>query len=285
MDFPAHAALRWNGSNWTRPWYQKLPRTTRNLRYDIGLDRLWAFEQFCVLQTGSELFGMAPLGKKNSRNSQMVWPASGKTIDTLGSRDNLMLSFQRVARVLRPGFEVPPGIRLDEFDHHCAAVGPVRRDYLCLQQMGMLVVLETATGQELWRRYDLPEAPFVCGDDQEVVVISPGERTVKRYRVLDGKETGRSTWTFSTGDILQQQERSLLLASDKFSVAPSAFSQKIEPRTGADLKKTDSRTVGLQLFDLGRQAIQWKREWPAASIPFEIDQRLVECGFPMDGWN
>jgi len=280
MDFPAHAALRWNGSNWTRPWYQKLPRTTRNLRYDIGLDRLWAFEQFCVLQTGSELFGMAPLGKKNSRNSQMVWPASGKTIDTLGSRDNLMLSFQRVARVLRPGFEVPPGIRLDEFDHHCAAVGPVRRDYLCLQQMGMLVVLETATGQELWRRYDLPEAPFVCGDDQEVVVISPGERTVKRYRVLDGKETGRSTWTFSTGDILQQQERSLLLASDKFSVAPSAFSQKIEPRTGADLKKTDSRTVGLQLFDLGRQAIQWKREWPAASIPFEIDQRLVGMWLP-----
>lgn len=289
MDFPAHEAIRFNGSAWKRPWYQKLPRTDRNLRHEVGLDRAWTFGNFCVLQTGSELYGIRPLSRQNSPKSVLLWPPREDSVDTLGSRDNLMLSMRWMPKETRPGFESMSAVRMDEFGHHFAAVGPVRAAYLCLQQMGMLVTLETATGREFWRRYDLPQQALVCGNDTEIAVIAPLARTVTRYRVLDGAEIGQHAWTYSIAEVLQQQETLLLLQrnlpprkTSADSGIESASDPQADPPQAGQTKETSAPAVPvvLQQLDVSLQRVLWQREWPSGSLPFEIDRQLIGMFLP-----
>ena len=279
MDFPAHQAVRFNGSRWSRPWYQTFPRTDRNLRLSVGLDHAWGFEQFLVVQTGSEVFGISPLNQKNSRSSRQIWPPKSTSIDTLGTRDNLILSSTWTPAIQRPGIEGPPGRQIDEFGHYAAAVGPVRSGYLCLQQMGMLVTLETSTGKELWRRYDLPQEAFVCGDESQIAVIAPRLQRITRYRVLDGKEIGHQPWSEPMSSLVHQSGLKLLLIQgDRFgwgmmpdvsdTVPETSPAQEEEAAPQADVP------VELKLVDAGTNAVLWKREWPAKSLPFKIDSRL-----------
>lgn len=288
MDYPVHAALRFNGSRWSRPWYQKLPKTDRNLRIHPELDRAWGLEQFCLLQTGSEIFGMTPFNQKDLRNSRQIWPPKKTTIDTLGSRGNLMLSLGWFKVDQRPGFQAPLGRFLDEFGHHAAAVGPVRPGYFCIQQMGMLVALETCSGQELWRRYDLPQQAFVCGDDEQVAVISPLTKTVIRYSAIDGSELGRRDWPHALEDVINQSGLRLLLvhgdqksdnlffSGDETEAAEKEAAEK-EQGAGSSSERVPvvSTPVVLEQRDVESGEAHWKKEWPAGSLPFEIDNRLL----------
>jgi len=279
MDFPAHQAVRFNGSRWSRPWYQTFPRTDRNLRLSVGLDHAWGFEQFLVVQTGSEVFGISPLSQKNSRSSRLIWPPKSTSIDTLGTRDHLILTSTWTPAIQRPGLEGPPGRQVDEFGHDAAAVGPVRPGYLCLQQMGMLVALETSTGKELWRRYDLPQEAFVCGDESQIAVIAPHLQRVTRYRVLDGKEIGHQPWSDPMSSLVHQSGLKLLLIQgDRFGwgVVPglSDTVPETSPARKEEATPEASPPVKLKLVDAGTNAVLWKRNWPAESLPFKIDSRL-----------
>lgn len=282
VDFPAHEAIRFNGSTEKRPWYQRLPSTNRNIRHESGLDHAWTFGEFCVLQSGSEVFGISPHSRNKSRNSVLLWPPKNNLLDTLGSRENLMLSSNWVAKKPRPGFETAATARVDEFGHFCAAVGPVRPDYFCVQQMGMLVLLETSTGKELWRRYDLPAQAFICGNETEVIVIAPLGETVTRYRVLDGTQLSRDTWTRPLADLLQHQGTFLLLEQRPESQAEglsTAAGKPVVPGAESPEGENSAQPVGgpvtLQQLDVSRNKVVWQRKWTPGSIPFEVDQQMI----------
>ena len=277
MDFPGYLALRWNGAGWGRPWYQKLPPAPKNLRRQPELTLFWGFEDIGVLQCGSEVFGIAPLNTTGGRSSQILWPPKKEFINTIGQRDNLLMSFKPVIQKQRPGFETPEVQLFDEFLHPLTSVGPVRPGYFCILQQGMLVAMETATGREIWRRYDLPERPVVVGNDEMVGVIAPTSRVITLYRAVDGRFLRRDERKHPIQEILHVDGMMLTMAhGDPFITENQSESEDEESDSEPKSKESvPSEPVVLQRHDLANNSVMWKREWRAGTIPFEIDQRWM----------
>ncbi|SFI88175.1 outer membrane protein assembly factor BamB family protein [Planctomicrobium piriforme] len=280
IDYPGHQAVRFHGSSWSRPWYARLPKTLRNLRYDVQLDRAWGFEQLLVLQTGSELFGITPFNLKGDPRAFTLWPPEKQTIDTLGDRDNLMLTFLNDPQPQRPGFVTPLSRRIDEFHHCVAAVGPVRSGYLCLQQQGMLVALDTATGEELWRRYDLPARADVYGDDHQITVASPVERDVLICSAIDGRVLDRLTRQHHPASVLAAAGTRLILVegdrpSSTFQDDEQAEVDATDEDKEADGPPVKTEEVTLKCLDIAAGNTLWQRQWPALSIPFAVDNHWL----------
>lgn len=273
MEYPAHRAIRFNGSRWNRPWLCGLPVTSRNLRHEVDLDHGWGLEQLLVLQTGSEVYGLTPFEWNQDRGGVLVWPQEQRPIDTLGDRDNLMLSFLREFLPERPGFNRPPLNRLDEFQHQATAVGPVCAGYFCLQQFGMLVAFETATGRELWRRYDLPKRAQCYGDDQFLAVVSPEFSTISLINPIDGRLLGLVPRTFQLESIISADGTEVVLARGdqirfRFEGAPGAAAV-------AGRSSEADQPVELERINMISGESRWIRSWPAGSLPFEMDDRWL----------
>jgi outer membrane protein assembly factor BamB len=266
VDAPAHRAVRFNASGWSRPWLARLPPSMRSLRQDGDLVRGWGFEEVLLLQVGTELFGMTPLNLGGNRANVLLWPPDSATVDTLGDRDNLMLTFLQENLVERPGYPQQNNRRLDEFRHRAIAVGPVRSGYFCFQQRGMLVACETATGRELWRRYDLPPRAEVLGDDEYVAVIAPESSQWFLYRAGDGRFLAEHPWHQLQNDVLESEGLRILLARGderRFDHDPKPAREDASP--------AEEKHVSIECLDLTAGKILWHRDWPAGSIPFHID--------------
>lgn len=265
IEFPGHRGVRFFGKHWSRPWPAYLPRTERSLRIEGELVNAWAIGQLIVLQVGSEVYGFSPFTAEGHRGAKLLWPAKGESIDTLGDRSNHMLSFQTKAIPERIGFPKSPAQRMNEYGHYATAVGPVRAGYFCIQQKGMLVALETATGKEIWRRYDLPEQAECFGDEEHVVVIDRLEHRIQTLSALDGTEvTVRNSPT-----------------SNKAILSSSGVHCLLESGTGRQnatrLLKQDQPTEKLTLewVNLVNDEFVWKRTWNEPAIPFEIDSHWL----------
>ncbi len=271
LDWPGSSGVIFS-SDQKRNWDCHFPNTTSSLRHDHDLVHGWGFQNLLVMQVGSEVFGIAPFTENGVRSARRIWPAIGeKTINTLGNRSSLMLTFRQDHPIQRPGFVSANVDRVDEFRHFSADVGPVTSEYFCIQQKGMLVAYDTADGSELWRRYDLPERAYCFGNEHEVILISSENNHLQRLRVADGKEFSAVHCPVNLNEIVLSQGSQVITASGDVT----RFEAAIEtPKLAHDLQPP---VIPMQLTctDLATQFVVWERDWAAGAVPFEVDQEWM----------
>lgn len=290
-------------------WDSALPLNNRDLMRDHALRRGWAFGQFVVLQLGSELYCIASQkvqgsGKPTKTKEQFLWPRylsptqskePQRFVDTLGTEDNRMPpEYRPVSQFV--GFSRPATEMFDTYGRRRTWVGPVTAGITCFLQQGMLVCLETSTGQELWRRYDMPQGVRCFGDEQIIGVVHDGSRQVDLLSPLDG-QTLQTVRLEPEGELLHHWGRHLLIASGQpragmlltprpagVVAAPPKPQDPAEalrgvttaPQTPApELRDAPKEALQLSLIDLEGMKTVWSRTYPAGSAAFEVDEEWL----------
>ena len=256
LENPGLRKLRFFGPNWSNAWDVVLPSSRRTLQYEPDLLRGWKSEDLLVLQRGTEIFGIAPFDKEGNPGGRVVWPQHG-AIDTLGDRPNSRLSIHKQFRSSPIGFSGQPTLRLNEFGQSITSVGPVRANYFCFQQKGMLVVCETATGRELWRRYGLDGEWHCFGNDHSVVVIDVDRNKRSVFDAVDGRLLNETSFSVVRDEILIADGIHVLVHRNLNS------------------NSDDGHSTELQWIDLVTLEPIWNRTIPTVSIPFEFDRRRL----------
>ncbi len=277
----------------SRSWKLTVPGGGRNLwQQYAGIKAGWAFGQFVVVQFGSELLCVSSLDSKGEAKTSrlkevMLWPTVNKnvplaTIDTLGNEDN-GLSFEDRPIPQVVGFvrrEIEP---FDSYGHRVAWVGPVSAGSLCFLQQGMLVCLDTATGQELWRRYDVPAGSRTLGDDSMVVMLKDGSQTVELLNPLDGRTLRTYESEHLAEEWIRNWGRNALVASGQPAVGtvlnPTAVATGSDAKTAqsaeSDSLASAEKELRLKMVDLAGARTVWDRTFPPGSVAFEVDEDWV----------
>lgn len=278
-----------------RSWALTLPGGRRNLWQQYSaIKSAWAFGQFVVVQFGSELYCLSSLDSKGEAKSSKVrevvlWPAVKKNappspIDTLGNEE-YEFSYES-----RPIPQVTGFVRRDvePFDthgHRAAWVGPVSAGTVCFLQQGMLVCLDTATGEEQWRRYDVPAGARTLGDDSVVVMLRDGSRTVELMSPLDGRTIATYESEYLAEEWIRTWGRNALVAVGQPAVGEAinpVASTPIPASAGSDPNATapavsqppmpKARELQLRMVDLVGPKTLWERTFSAGSAAFEVDE-------------
>lgn len=280
-----------------RSWALSLPGGRRNLWQQYpAIKAGWAFGQFVVVQFGSELYCLSSLDSKGEAKTTKIrevilWPnvkknAPPSSIDTLGNEDNEFTYESRpIPQVM--GFvrrEIEP---FDSHGHRAAWVGPVSAGTLCFLQQGMLVSLDTATGQELWRRYDVPAGARTFGDDGVVVLMRDGSRIVDILSPVDGRTVATYESEFTADEWVRTWGRKALIAVGQPAArqavqplppAPSGDSDPnsatVQPATppASQTPEPPASELRLRMVDLSGPTTLWEKVFPAGSAAFEVDE-------------
>lgn len=291
-------------------WDSALPASNRDLTREHSLRRGWAFGQFVVLQLGSELFCIGSqkvqgTGKPTKTKEQFLWPrylSPSQTkepqlfVDTLGTEDNRVPpEYRPVPQVV--GFSRPATEMFDMYGRRRAWVGPVSAGITCFLQQGMLVCLETSTGQELWRRYDMPTGVRCFGDENVIGIVHDDNQQVDLLSPFDGQTLRSDRWE-PAGEVLHHWGRHLLIASGQpragmlltprpagAVVAPVPMPQESDqeqpvdptapPAPAAELLEAPAQPLQLSLVDLSGMKTVWTRAYPAGSAAFEVDEEWL----------
>lgn len=172
-----------------RTWDLPLTKSSSNMRFIPHLLMGWGRGRVLVLRVGSELFAIAPFDEHDEPVARILW-----TVD-------LLAGSMVLAEHVRPeNLPVIPGVReedfrvLNAFGRTLGQVGPVRAGFLCFQEKGKLVSVETFTGRKRWERYDLPFDARTFGDEDHVFVWSPSRQSIEVLRAMDGKLIASRAW-------------------------------------------------------------------------------------------
>lgn len=171
--------VRFVGDGRPGDWTINLPATRSNFRRMPPLVRGWGVGHLLILRLGTEIFAIAPLDEAGEPKARLVWHADTKP--------DAQFEGQRL-RPARLGFSDVDVQFLDAYDRPLGQVGPVRAGYLCYQSGGKLVCLDTASGQQLWERFELPAEATVTGDEEHIFVMDEQTKVVSVLRSLDGRE-------------------------------------------------------------------------------------------------
>ena len=265
--------LRFSGLGKKKSWTLLLPPSKYNHDYQQAypeLRRGWAFGQFLVVQVGSEVFCVSSLnshGETTSalRKDTILWPLrsdppsrTDEPIDTLGNEDNALLSLENRPVPQAVGFVRPKIELFDAHGHRAAWVGPVSAGTLCFLQQGMLVCLDTATGRELWRRYDMPPGVRTFGDDGVIVMIRDGQSAIDVLSPLDGRTLRSYPLAFPSEGLLKHWGRLALVATG-------------QPAPGTPFGAPD-------------QAAATTPAKPGTVVPAELQLRIVDLSGPTTLW-
>lgn len=246
--------LRFYGDGISGYWQTVLATSASPLKSVGRLYRGWGIGHFLVLQLGGELFGISPFDSSGEPRIQRVW-----SIDMAnGNRQE----DHRYA-VAIPGFTEEKLTMLDAFGRPITTVGPVRAGYLCFQTRGKLVCLDTATGQRLWQRYELPRNAICSGDGQRVFMIQPERDLVTVLRVVDGATESEFALSTAAGF-----EGLMLNASDGRILTGQRASDSNEHPDVLRLSKVAS--VNLQ-----RAAAEWTLNVAPESAVFALGARWI----------
>ncbi len=235
--------VRFVGDGRSGVWTINLPTTRSNFRRMPPLVRGWGVGHLLVLRAGTEIFAIAPLDESGEPKARLVWH-----VDT---RPDAQLEGQRL-KPARLGFADIDVQFLDAYDRPLGQVGPVLAGYLCYQSSGKLVCLDTATGQQLWERFELPAEPIVTGDEEHVFLTDEKNGVVTVLRVLDGREVRRI-------DALNSQ---------------SSRPTKLIHQNANWLWRESSDAF--EMLDLRSCKIAWTRpKSDAATLPFAVDEHSL----------
>jgi hypothetical protein len=256
---------RFSGAGMSRPWTLPLPNSNSTLRAASvapDLRRAWAWGNVVVLQVGADVFGIAPFDVNGEPQAELLWPSPGTPVT---ATDELRHESSAAANDTLPqriaAFQEAT-LRTDAFGHRLGEVGPVRPGYFCIQRRGMLVARETATGQWLWTKYDVPPGTRCVGDDRHVVLIGERPSTVEVVSALDGSTVEAREW----------DHRALLTASGCNVLVDNLPAL---PQEGAAAVR-DGDTYRLDMIDLVSGHTVWSHEFAAGAGAFPIDS--ARCG-------
>ena len=281
--------LRFSGLGKKRPWTLTLPSSSRGYRQsNPELRQGWAFGQFVVVQVGTELFCVSSLNDKGETTSSkkqntILWPAKqtlqgkkGELVDTLGNEENSLLSFERRSPKQVVGFIRPAVELFDAHGHRAAWVGPVTAGTTCFLQQGMLVCLETATGHELWRRYDMPSRVRIYGDENVMVMTHDEQSTIDVLSPIDGRTLRSYSAEFLPEEILKHWGRLALVATGQPAKdRPFGPPDKLAATTSAQPAAEPPAELRLRMVDLSGSTTLWDRTFPPGSAAFEIDEDWI----------
>gem|GEM_PF-5575875 len=277
--------LRFSGLGQEKSWTLSLPGSSRNLRqFYPELRQGWAFGQFLVVQLGSELFCVSSLNAKGepktSRTKEVIlWPSVRKNettvmVDTLGNEDNALISHEKRPVPQVVGFVRADTEMFDAYGHRVTWLGPVSAGTLCFLQQGMLVCLETATGRELWRRYDVPAGVRTIGDDGVIVMTHDGQSTIDLLSPVDGRTLRSYQSEHRPQEWLKHWGRLALVAVGQppqgMLLSPVANPAAAPPSKDTPANVTPE--LQLKMVDLAGPKTLWERSFPAGSAAFEIDE-------------
>ena len=282
--------LRFSGLGKSRSWTLSLPKSIpeRSHRQEYPeLRRGWAFGQFLVVQVGSELFCVSSLNTKGETSTVMkqesiLWPTKEGNrprimIDTLGNEENSRLFHESRPVSQFVGFSRPNFEMFDTYGHRTTWVGPVSSGTLCFLQQGMLVCLETATGRELWRRYDMPPGVQAHGDEGAIILRHDEQSKIEILSPLDGRTLQSYPLDFRSKEILKHWGRLALVASGQ----PMGGTPVAQPIQAGDTSlptlqaAVATQELRLNVVDLTGPTTIWDRTYPAGSAAFEIDEDWV----------
>jgi hypothetical protein len=253
--------VRFSGAGFSRPWALTLPKSVSNSRLATAapdLRRAWGFGQMLVLQVGADVFGIAPFDAAGEPSVTLLWPPAGERIsatDTPIPRQSLV---EAIAPRRRPAEFDGLRPRFDPLGHGVGQVGPVRAEFFCVLQRGVLTAYDTATGEELWSRRNLPPGASCCGDDHHVIVIDETEGRREVLRALDGERLRSFAAGHSPDQVLLTSGSRILLEAG--GIEPSGVRSP----------------YALTQWDLVGDAAVWKAEFPAGTACFPVDVR--RCG-------
>ncbi len=282
----APSQLRFSGMGKPRSWTLPLHKSDRLYRQsNPELRQGWAFGQFVVVQVGTEIFCVSSLNEKGEttssmKNNAILWPAKktrqygkGELVDTLGNEEDNLLSLERRHSSQVVGFIRPEVELFDTHGHRAAWVGPVSAGTTCFLQQGMLVCLETATGHELWRRYDMPSRVRTFGDDNVIVMTHDDQPTIDVLSPIDGRTLRSYTAEFPPEDVLKHWGRLALVATGQPAQdRPFGPPDKLSPATPGQPAVEPPTELRLRMVDLSGPTTQWDRTFPPGSAAFEIDE-------------
>ena len=281
--------LEFSGLGKKKSWNLPLRRSNRDLRRtNPELQRGWAFGQFLVVQMGTELFCVSSLNDKgetttSKKKDTILWPLlldsmgkKGEPIDTLGNEDNTLLSLERRPVPQVVGFVRPETELFDAHGHRATWVGPVSAGTLCFLQQGMLVCLETATGRELWRRYDVPPGVRTFGDDGVILLTHAGQPTIDLLSPLDGRTLRSYESEYPIEELLKHWGRLALVASGQ-PAKGTLFGppDKGGATTPANPVAVVPAELQLRMLDLSGPKTLWEQTFPPGSAAFEIDEEWL----------
>ncbi|MCA9029436.1 MAG: hypothetical protein KDA66_01430 [Planctomycetaceae bacterium] len=278
VDWPGGQGLQFSHAELGRPWKAYSPIPGRFLRSQMDLSRTWGLGQQCIVQIGTELFGISPMSIHGERRAFIHWPKRGTaSVDTLGDRSLIMLEFYEIPQEARVGFSRPANLLVDDYQHVVGAVGPVRPGFFCVQQKGMLVAFDPITAEELWRRYELPQYATCVGDDSHVALWGQGDRVAKVLRAIDGTFERFIDLPDENSSSLLTLGGHMLLARGQQNLAPNK-KQGIGEGLLRHLDETsenDKTPLTLEWWNVIEATSIWKQDFAAGTIPFEIDQEWI----------
>jgi outer membrane protein assembly factor BamB len=246
--------LRFYGDGISGSWQTVLATSSSPLKSVGRMYRGWGIGHFLVLQLGAELFGVSPFDGSGEPRVQRLW-----SVDMAdGSRQE---DHQYAPAV--PGFAEEELTMLDAFGRPIANVGPVRASYLCYQTRGKLVCLDTATGQRLWQRYELPRQAVCIGDGENVFMIQPGGGVVTVLRVVDGATVS----TFQMSDGLGFRGSVLRASGEQILVAERSADSGRHPDL---LRVSKIATLNLQTA-----TVEWSSDVDPESTVFAIGPNWI----------
>ncbi|MCA9087134.1 MAG: PQQ-binding-like beta-propeller repeat protein [Planctomycetaceae bacterium] len=271
LDWPGGQGLQLSNSQWGRPWLIRTPTSGRFLRTHVDLARGWGLGQQLVLQLGSEVFGMSPISVDGERRARILWPQHDEKVDSLGDRSEVMLSFYEHKPSGWIGFPPPSTQLIDEYEHYVGAVGPVNSGYFCLQQKGMLVACDSATGKELWRRHELPQLAECVGDERRILIWGRDSSAGQLLRVADGQEIQEVE--------LPHPVESQRIVRGGFALygTGQGFHDELAPDVESEISGANSETSSFtgarfEWWNLLDHQLVWALQRPAGTIPFAIDE-------------
>ena len=209
--------LRFYGDGISGSWQTVLATSSSPLKSVARMYRGWGIGHFLVLQLGAELFGISPFDGSGEPRVQRLW--------SVDMADGNRQEDHEYAPAV-PGFSEEQLTMLDAFGRPIAKVGTVRAGNLCFQTRGKLVCLDTATGQRLWQRYELPRQAVCSGDGKSVFLTEPKRDRVTILRAVDGAMESQFCLSEAVGfqgSILQATDDRLLVAEKSSDSAPDTL--------------------------------------------------------------
>jgi outer membrane protein assembly factor BamB len=241
--------LRFYGDGFSGSWQTVLATSPSPLKSVGRMYRGWGIGHFLVLQLGAELFGISPFDGSGEPRVQRLW--------SVDMADGNRQEDHEYAPAV-PGFSEEQLTMLDAFGRPIVKVGPVRAGYLCFQTRGKLVCLDTATGQRLWQRYEVPRQAICSGDGKTVFFTEPNRDRVTVLRSVDGAMVSRFSLSEAAGfrgTILQTVGDRMLIAERLPDLDQSSGTLRISKIASVNLRSA---------------SVEWSSDIDSESTAFAI---------------
>ena len=159
------------------------------------------------------------------------------------------------------------GVSVPEF-----YVGPVIGDRVLMLQGGDLVAIDLLSAETLWRNSGAPSSGVVLCDEERVAVVSPNEKTVQFFDLLDGRMLEQRAWDH--GQVWTARQRNVLCFRDEQGTSRKSvrlvdpFADEVRLQTSKSISsaipQSDSRTFGrivasryLVMLETTGEALVW----------------------------